>query len=51
MATEPYWEGWFKGMSQLFLLVPVPKILMLAGSARVVIDGIVYSLGCVSEGS
>lgn len=28
--TEHYWNGWFKGLSQKFLDVPVPKILLLA---------------------
>jgi len=28
--TEPYWGGWFKGLSQKFLNVSVPKILLLA---------------------
>jgi len=30
-ATEPYWEGWFKGLSDDFLRVPAPKFLVLAG--------------------
>lgn len=29
--TEKYWEGWFKGLSSLFLSCPVPKLLLLAG--------------------
>lgn len=29
--TEMYWEGWFKGLSALFLTCPVPKLLLLAG--------------------
>lgn len=28
--TEPFWAGWFKGLSQKFLEVRVPKILLLA---------------------
>ncbi|PIK61202.1 hypothetical protein BSL78_01845 [Apostichopus japonicus] len=32
--TEPYWKGWFQGMSNLFLSVPVPKMLLLAGVDR-----------------
>jgi protein phosphatase methylesterase 1 len=32
--TEPYWKGWFKGMSQLFLGCGVPKLLLLAGVDR-----------------
>lgn len=29
--TEKYWEGWFKGLSSLFLTCSVPKLLLLAG--------------------
>jgi len=32
--TEPYWKGWFSGMSQLFLGCSVPKMLLLAGVDR-----------------
>ena len=32
--TEPYWRGWFSGMSQLFLGCNVPKLLLLAGVDR-----------------
>ena len=32
--TEPYWKGWFSGMSQLFLGCAVPKLLLLAGVDR-----------------
>eukprot|EP00057_Strongylocentrotus_purpuratus_P031100 XP_783591.3 PREDICTED: protein phosphatase methylesterase 1 [Strongylocentrotus purpuratus] len=32
--TEHYWEGWFKGMSNLFLSCNVPKMLILAGVDR-----------------
>uniref|UniRef100_A0A3P9D969 Protein phosphatase methylesterase 1 n=1 Tax=Maylandia zebra TaxID=106582 RepID=A0A3P9D969_9CICH len=32
--TEKYWEGWFKGLSALFLTTPVPKLLLLAGIDR-----------------
>lgn len=28
--TEPYWRGWFNGLSQSFLNVSVPKLLLLA---------------------
>ncbi|KAF5283422.1 hypothetical protein FQA39_LY04798 [Lamprigera yunnana] len=28
--TEPYWNGWFKGLSQKFLDIQVPKVLLLA---------------------
>ena len=34
LATQPYWSGWFCGLSQLFLSCPLPKLLMLAGSDR-----------------
>nr|XP_039265470.1 protein phosphatase methylesterase 1-like [Styela clava] len=32
--TSKYWQGWFKGMSSMFLSVDVPKMLMLAGVDR-----------------
>lgn len=32
--TNQFWEGWFKGMSNLFLSCPVPKLLILAGVDR-----------------
>lgn len=28
--TEPFWNGWFKGLSQKFLDVQAPKVLLLA---------------------
>lgn len=34
MATKPYWEGWFKGLTECFLGVRLPKQLLLAGSDR-----------------
>ncbi len=34
MASKPYWEGWFKGLTRCFLDVRVPKQLLLAGSDR-----------------
>ena len=30
-ATEPFWHGWFAGLSEEFLRVPAPKFLVLAG--------------------
>ena len=30
-ATEPFWRGWFEGLSAEFLRVPAPKFLVLAG--------------------
>ncbi|KAK8763303.1 hypothetical protein V5799_034083 [Amblyomma americanum] len=33
-GTEEYWKGWFAGLSSLFLSVPVPKLLLLAGVDR-----------------
>lgn len=33
--TEKYWEGWFRGLSSLFLTCPVPKLLLLAGEISV----------------
>uniref|UniRef100_A0A3Q1HC55 Protein phosphatase methylesterase 1 n=1 Tax=Acanthochromis polyacanthus TaxID=80966 RepID=A0A3Q1HC55_9TELE len=32
--TEKYWEGWFRGLSALFLTCSVPKLLLLAGVDR-----------------
>ncbi|XP_006815441.1 protein phosphatase methylesterase 1-like, partial [Saccoglossus kowalevskii] len=32
--TEKHWQGWFKGLSCLFLSCDVPKILVLAGVNR-----------------
>lgn len=32
--TEQYWEGWFEGLSHLFLSVPVAKLLLLANVNR-----------------
>ncbi|KAH7289968.1 hypothetical protein KP509_30G026200 [Ceratopteris richardii] len=32
--TETHWQGWYKGLSDLFLSSPVPKILILAGTER-----------------
>uniref|UniRef100_A0A2D4G0H5 protein phosphatase methylesterase-1 n=1 Tax=Micrurus corallinus TaxID=54390 RepID=A0A2D4G0H5_MICCO len=32
--TERYWDGWFRGLSNLFLNCPVPKLLLLAGVDR-----------------
>lgn len=33
--TEKYWPGWFEGLSEMFLSLPVPKLLLLAS-----IDGL-----------
>uniref|UniRef100_A0A7S0R4Y3 protein phosphatase methylesterase-1 n=1 Tax=Pyramimonas obovata TaxID=1411642 RepID=A0A7S0R4Y3_9CHLO len=32
--TCPYWEGWFKDLSRIFLSARVPKLLVLAGTDR-----------------
>ncbi|VDP06485.1 unnamed protein product [Soboliphyme baturini] len=32
--TEPYWQSWFSGLSQKFLSITVPKLLLLAGIDR-----------------
>ena len=32
--TQPFWEGWYKGLSEAFLKVSAPKVLMLAGTDR-----------------
>ncbi|CDJ38242.1 protein phosphatase methylesterase 1, putative [Eimeria tenella] len=34
MATEPYWEGWFRGMSHAFLSSRCVKILICSSSDR-----------------
>ena len=34
LATEPFWEGWFLGMSTAFMSSPCPKLLLLAGTDR-----------------
>ncbi|XP_037069724.1 protein phosphatase methylesterase 1-like [Pollicipes pollicipes] len=33
-STEPHWQGWFRGLSGLFLSAPPPKVLLLAGIDR-----------------
>lgn len=37
--SEKFWEGWFRGLSEKFLELPVPKLLLLAS-----IDGLDRSL-------
>lgn len=32
--TEPFWQGWFSGLSKLFLSCECPKLLLLAGVDR-----------------
>ncbi|CAI5986052.1 unnamed protein product [Closterium sp. NIES-64] len=32
--SQPYWKGWYTGLSDLFLRCPVPKLLLLAGTDR-----------------
>ena len=34
LKSEPYWEEWYLGLSEAFLAVQVPKVLMLAGADR-----------------
>ncbi|KAI9224051.1 Alpha/Beta hydrolase protein [Blastocladiella britannica] len=34
MATEPFWQDWFAGLSSLFLRAPAAKLLILAGTDR-----------------
>ena len=29
--SEKYWDGWFRGTSNLFLACNLPKLLLLAG--------------------
>lgn len=33
-ATQPYWEGWFQGLSRKFLDAKGGKLLLLAGTDR-----------------
>lgn len=34
VESEPYWSEWYQGLSSLFLNLPVPKMLCLAGTDR-----------------
>lgn len=34
LKSEPAWQGWYEGLSDAFLAVKVPKVLVLAGSDR-----------------
>jgi pimeloyl-ACP methyl ester carboxylesterase len=31
-SSQPYWEGWYSGLSDSFLNLPLPKVLILAGA-------------------
>jgi protein phosphatase methylesterase 1 len=33
-ATAPFWDGWFRGLSAVFLAHKLPKLLMLADTDR-----------------
>lgn len=33
-ASSPYWRGWYEGLSDAFLALTVPKMLLLAGTDR-----------------
>jgi protein phosphatase methylesterase 1 len=33
-VSRPHWEGWYRGLSDTFLALPVPKMLLLAGTDR-----------------
>jgi len=33
-ASRPYWDSWYSGLSDTFLALPVPKMLLLAGTDR-----------------
>lgn len=35
-ASQPYWQGWYSGLSDAFLALTVPKMLLLAGTDRCV---------------
>jgi len=32
--SQPFWEGWYKGLSDLYMTVTAPKVLILAGTDR-----------------
>lgn len=32
--SAPFWEGWYTGLSELFLHLKVPKVLVLVGTDR-----------------
>ncbi|KAG1657012.1 hypothetical protein FOA52_012013 [Chlamydomonas sp. UWO 241] len=34
MASQPCWKGWYQGLSDAFLALTAPKLLLLAGSDR-----------------
>eukprot|EP00892_Ulva_mutabilis_P009563 jgi/Ulvmu1/697/UM010_0069.1 len=34
LASEPCWEGWYSGLSDAFVGVRVPKVLLIAGADR-----------------
>ncbi|KAA3676850.1 uncharacterized protein DEA37_0014571 [Paragonimus westermani] len=34
MKTQPFWHDWFYGLSQRFLSIPEPKLLLIAGVDR-----------------
>lgn len=38
LASEKYWKDWFVGLSDLFLSIPQPKLLVLAGTDRLDTD-------------
>ncbi|GAB1292387.1 Protein phosphatase methylesterase 1 [Apodemus speciosus] len=46
--TEKYWDGWFRGLSNLFLSCPIPKLLLLAGVDRLDKD---LTIGQMQDGS
>jgi protein phosphatase methylesterase 1 len=33
-ASSPHWRGWYEGLSDAFLGLSVPKMLLLAGTDR-----------------
>lgn len=40
-ASSPYWRGWYEGLSDAFLGLSVPKMLLLAGTDRCVAAALV----------
>ena len=44
IKTEPFWRGWFSGLTELFLSCPLPKILIIAGNVYIMRGSITVSL-------
>ncbi|VDO98475.1 unnamed protein product, partial [Schistosoma margrebowiei] len=44
IKTQPFWQGWFSGLSKLFLSIPEPKLLLLAD---VYVDELTHVPHCI----